>query len=175
MPAKGRGIVTSGATSTRRRHAHGRIRIDHDGTRDRARASSAVGATAWRARPMTGRRRDPPRLRRRRNRWRVHRRICLGTCLTGKDAGLVPAAVASSGSGCQHGRNQTGFDQVQPGEETAIPSELRTVHDVGTHRFRGHAASITRSPPIAGGRTTPRDDWSAATFPRSAASTFIKS
>jgi len=29
------------------------------------------------ARPMAGSRRDPHRLRRRRNRWRVHQRICL--------------------------------------------------------------------------------------------------
>ena len=42
-----------------------------------------------------GSRRDPPQLRRRRNRWRVRQRICLGTCPTGKGAELVhvPAAV----------------------------------------------------------------------------------
>ena len=44
---------------------------------------------------MAASRRDPPRLRRRRNRWRVRQRICLGTCPTGKGAELVhvPAAV----------------------------------------------------------------------------------
>jgi hypothetical protein len=88
------------------RHAHSRIRIDHDGHRAREQASSAVGATAWRARPMTGSRRGPPRLRRRRNRWRVRRRICLVACLTGRaqDSSMSRPLSASSGSGRQHGQ-----------------------------------------------------------------------
>ena len=54
-----------------------------------------TGAFRGRGNRLAGSRRDPPRLRRRRNRWRVRQRICLGTCPTGKNAELlhVPAAV----------------------------------------------------------------------------------
>jgi len=79
---------------------------------------------------------DPSRLRRRRNRWRVRRRICLGTCLTGKGAGLVyvPAAgrVVRIELRARDG-NQAGLNQVQPGEKMAIPS--RTAQGV---RRRGY-------------------------------------
>jgi hypothetical protein len=76
VPAKAREIVTFGTMSSRPEGAHiAGIRIDHGGTVPRERPSSAVGATAWRAQPTTGSRHEPSRLRRRRNRWRVRRRV----------------------------------------------------------------------------------------------------
>jgi hypothetical protein len=47
---------------------------------------------------------------------------------------------ASSGSGCQHGQEPDLARSGQPGEETAIRSELRGVYDVAASWFRGHAA-----------------------------------
>ena len=57
------------------------------------------------ARPMAGSRRDPHRLRRRRNRWRVHQRICLEPVLRARaqNSSMFPPLPTSSGSGCQQG------------------------------------------------------------------------
>ena len=80
--------------------------------------------------------------------------ICGVTCLAGKGAGLVHVPghrPRRADRAASTGRNQIGLDQVQPCEETAIPSELRRVYDVAASRFRGQAASVTRSPPVAGG------------------------
>ena len=82
-------------------------------------------ATAWRARPMTGSRRGPARLRTRRNRWRVLRQICLRTCPRGKGAGLVyvPAAAhvvlirLAARAGARPGSTRS-----SPARKTAIPS-----------------------------------------------------
>lgn len=96
-----------------------------------------------------GSRRDPPQLRRRRNRWRVRQRICLGTCPTGKGAELVhvPAAVhvARIGLPARAGTRPDSIDHAMP-----------TLACFVVHVSCQQAPAATD------------------TFPRSAASTFIR-
>jgi hypothetical protein len=55
---------------------------------------------------MAGSRREPHRLRRRRNRWRVHQRICLGPALRARaqSSSMPPPLPTSSGSDGQQGQ-----------------------------------------------------------------------
>ena len=106
-PPKGREIVTSGITSTRpdaRTHSAGYELIT---TAPRLRTAVFRGqGNRLGARPMAGSRRDPHRLRRRRNRWRVHQRICLKPVLRARaqNPSMLPPLPTSSGSGCQQGQ-----------------------------------------------------------------------
>ena len=151
MPAKGPGIVTSG-TMSRGTHIAGYELITTApcprtsvfrgrgnrlaGTTDDGQPPRPAPITQT-AKPVA---RSPTDLPSGLSYGQGHRtRPCPGRCPR------RPDRAASTG------RNQTGLDQVQPCEETAIPSELRRVYDVAASWFRGHAASITRSPPVAGG------------------------
>jgi hypothetical protein len=136
VPAKERGIVTSGTMSTR---AGGTHRAGYElittapcpANGRLPRSGQPPGGTT----DDGGSRRDPARLRTRRNRWRVRRRICLRTCLTGKDAELVHVPAVRFGLPARAGP-RIELDQAQPSEETAIPSELRRVYDVAATWFR---------------------------------------
>ena len=105
------------------------------------------------ARPMAGSRRDPHRLRRRRNRWRVHQRICREPVLRAwvQSSSMSRPLSTSSGSGCQHGQEPDRTRSIMRRRDAMPPLACFLVH-----------VSCQQAPAAT------------ATFPRSAASTFIR-
>ena len=151
MPAKGRGIVTSG-TMSRGTHIAGYELITTApcprtsvfrgrgnrpaGTTDDGQPPRPAPITQT-AKPVA---RSPTDLPSGLSYGQGHRtRPCPGRCPR------RPDRAASTG------RNQTGLDQVQPCEENGDP--IRTAQGVRRRGqlVRGHATSITRSPPVTGG------------------------
>lgn len=151
MPAKGRGIVTSG-TMSRGTHIAGYELITTApcprtsvfrgrgnrlaGTTDDGQPPRPAPITQT-AKPVARSPTDlPSGLSYGQGTGLVHVRAAVRVVRIGPPAraGTRPGSIRSS-----------------PARKTAIPSELRRVYDVAASWFRGHAASITRSPPVAGG------------------------
>ena len=82
------------------------------------------------ARPMAGSRRDPHRLRRRRNRWRVHQRICLEPVLRARaqNSSMFPPLPTSSGSGCQQGQEPDRNRSIMRRRDAMPPLACFPVH-----------------------------------------------
>ena len=79
---------------------------------------------------MAGSRRDSHRLRRRRNRWRVHQRICLGPVLRARaqSSSMSPPLPTSSESGCQHGQEPDRTRSIMRRRDAMPPLACFLVH-----------------------------------------------
>jgi len=141
---------------SRRRHAHGRIRIDHDG------AVPANGRLPRSRQPPGGTTddRQPPQhapITQTAKPVAVRRRIWLRTCLTGRapDSSMSRPLFASSGSGCQQGQERawarSGPARRENGDSHPNCAGCTTSRPAGSAACRLNHPS----PPIAGGRTTP--------------------
>ena len=74
--------------------------------------------------------RDPHRLRRRRNRWRVHQRICLGPVLRARaqSSSMSPPLPTSSGSGRQEGQEPDRTRSIMRRRDAMPPLACFLVH-----------------------------------------------